>query len=269
MCNSKVLEKAFTYTQPPKGEVVFSFNKNPDYYREYWQCQECGHFVAGYDLDLSTFYDTDYVEATYKDLKGIHNNFKRIISLDPSKSDNAGRAVRIHEFAKSYFKDLANRTLLDVGSGLGVFPYVMKQLGWDCTALDPDGKAIEHLEKYIEIKARKVDFSTVSSLGEFDVITFNKVLEHVVDPIGMLKKSSQFLKPDGFVYVELPDAEAAASEGKTREEFFIEHLHVFSLSSIKILAEKGGFTVIAMERLQEPSTKYTLRSFLASNGGKL
>ena len=33
------------------------------------------------------------------------------------------------------------------------------------------------------------------------------------------------------VYVELPDAEGAALHGPGREEFFIEHHHVFSAAS--------------------------------------
>lgn len=268
ICGSLVLEKAFTYTTPPPGEVIFSFSKGDEYYREYWQCQDCGHFTAGYDFDISQLYKSDYTVSTYKDLEGIHNNFRRIISLDPIKSDNAGRVDRVQEFAKSYFKKLRGRRLLDVGSGLGVFPYAMKRLGWDCTVLDPDRCAVEYIEKYVHVKAVRADFLTVADLGKFDIITFNKVLEHVGDPIAMLKRSGQFLKHGGFIYIELPDAEKAACEGEFREEFFIEHLHVFSLSSVRILAKKAGFEVLAVERLQEPSTKYTLRAFLVLSKGE-
>ena len=35
-------------------------------------------------------------------------------------------------------QSVAGATLLDVGSGLAVFPAVMKEMGWLCTALDPD-----------------------------------------------------------------------------------------------------------------------------------
>ncbi|MFH1318656.1 MAG: class I SAM-dependent methyltransferase [Candidatus Omnitrophota bacterium] len=262
LCGSLALKKAFTYTQPPLGEVTFSFNKDINYYREYWQCQECDHFVANCDLNLSQLYESEYASSTYKDSKGLRNNFKRIISLEPKQSDNIGRVSRIHQFAKKYFKDLSGCSLLDVGSGLGVFPYAMKQLGWDCIALDPDYRVVEHLEKYVGVKAVKADFLTAVNLGKFDLITFNKVLEHVVDPIAMLKRSKQFLKPGGLIYIELPDAKMATIDGKGREEFFIEHLHVFSLLSTKILAQKAGFELADIECLQEPSTKYTLRAFL-------
>jgi hypothetical protein len=70
------------------------------------------------------------------------------------------------------------------------------------------------------------------------------------------------------VYVELPDGEAAAADGAEREEFFIEHSHVFSMSSLCLLARQAGFSADCIERVHEPSTKYTLRAFLRSAARK-
>jgi hypothetical protein len=99
-------------------------------------------------------------------------------------------------------------------------------------------------------------------LGRFDVVTFNKVLEHVADPVSMLARSARHLREGGFVYIELPDGEAALTEGPERQEFFIDHWHVFSAASLAILATRAGFRLQALERLHEPSGKYTLRAFL-------
>ena len=65
------------------------------------------------------------------------------------------------------------------------------------------------------------------------------------------------------MYVELPDGECAVREGFQREEFFVEHLHVFSMDSMTRLAELAGYRVVSAERLREPSSKFTLRAFLA------
>ena len=70
----------------------------------------------------------------------------------------------------------------------------------------------------------------------------------------------------GLVYVELPDAEGAGADGPEREEFFIEHLHVFSMASLCLLAARAGFQVRSAVRLREPSTKYTLAAFLTATG---
>jgi hypothetical protein len=44
--------------------------------------------------------------------------------------------------------------------------------------------------------------------------------------------------------------------------FFIDHHHIFSAVSLALLAARAGFNVQVIERLHEPSTKYTLRGFL-------
>ena len=97
---------------------------------------------------------------------------------------------------------------------------------------------------------------------KFDIVTLNKVLEHVNDPIKMLRKVKNWVKNKGIIYLELPDGEMASMKGKNREEFFIEHINIFSLQSTIILAKKSGFLVNKIERLVEPSGKYTIRAYL-------
>lgn len=214
-------------------------------------------------MDLTDLYGGTYVQSTYGDR--MRQTFDRIVALPEEKSDNVGRVARVLSYARSHFPAGRQLTLLDVGSGLAVFPYRMKQTGWSCTALDPDPRAAAHAREVAGLQAVVGDFMTVGldQLGTFDVITFNKVLEHVEDPVAMLAKATHHLNQNGFVYIEVPDGEAAAIEGQEREEFFIEHHHVFSPASIAMAAERAGFRVQALERLCEPSTKFTIRAFIS------
>ncbi len=265
-CEGQRFSKVFTYTAPPPEEIRFDFSSSGQYYREVLQCQICRHFVSVHHLDMSGFYQQDYVSSTYGDAEGIRRAFARITSLGPDSSDNLGRVKRIIEFASTHLKAPASEkrppTVLDVGSGLCVFLHRMQEAGWECTALDNDPRLVQHARQVVGVKAVLGDFLKLQDLGVFDLVTFNKVLEHVADPVAMLAKSAANLRPGGFVYVEVPDGEAAAQEGPEREEFFIEHHHIFSPASLALLAGRAGFTVQLLERLREPSTKYTLRAFL-------
>lgn len=264
-CKAEHFANVFTYDAPPEGEISFSFSASQKYYREVLCCGLCGHFVSVHEMDDSSLYSGDYVNSNYGD-DGIGRAFHRIISLDPTKSDNSGRVQRILEFANKHFTGtaLANRSpsVLDVGSGLCVFLHRMKEAGWDCTALDPDLRAVKHAQETVGVKAVCGDFMELRDLGRFDVVTFNKVLEHVKDPVTMLAKTAEHVREGGFVYVELPDGEGAVSDGPGREEFCIDHPHVFSGASLTMLAVRAGFSVLTIERLREPSGKYTLRAFL-------
>jgi SAM-dependent methyltransferase len=243
------------------GETLFDL-QGQQYCRSYWRCGICSHEFAQHDLDLSSLYGGAYVEKTYGDR--MRATFERIVALPPERSDNTSRVQRVLDFAAAHFHSGYLPTLLDIGAGLGVFPYVMKQAGWACTALDPDPRAGRHLAEVVGVHAIVSDFFSVESaeLGRFDVITLNKVIEHVEDPVAMLAKATGLLTPDSFIYVEVPDV-AAAKEGFGREEYFIEHHHVFTPASLSQCGERAGLSVIKLERLREPSGKYTLCGFFS------
>lgn len=264
ICGGERFRRELFYDTPPSGETPFVLSG--EYRREYWQCRYCGHFVARNRMDLGSLYTHDYVDATYGDEKGLAETFGRIVSLPPERSDNVWRVSRVISFAEGRFRDGdpagAAMRLLDVGSGLAVFPYAMRKLGWNCTALDTDERLVRHASDVAGVKAVCGDFLTLKELQEFNAVTFNKVLEHVEDPVGMLAAAGRLLLPGGFIYVEVPDGAAAIFEGPEREEFFVEHLHVFSPASVAVLAERAGFSPLSIERVREPSGKYTLRAFL-------
>jgi len=252
----------FVYDAPPPGEIGFRRPAGEPYRREVWQFDHSRHFVSRHNMTVAADYTGDYVNATYADDAGLRAAFQRVIALPPQRSDNVGRTARIRAFAEVHFGARQQIRLLDVGAGLGVFPYAVKQAGWQCTGIDPDPRAVAHLRDEIGVNAVCADFMRFEGVGQFDIVTFNKVLEHVEDPVAMLRRAKRFVAPGGFVYVELPDGEVAASAGADREEFFVEHHHVFSFVSIAMLADRAGFRPIMIERLQEPSTKFTLRAFV-------
>ncbi len=262
-CGAGDFETVHLYATPPPGETAFPGVGPGDYWRQLRRCRTCGHFISVSRLPRDGFYGGRYVDSTYGD--AMHRAYERIMALDPACSDNAGRVRRILAFAGDRgFR--GGRTLLDVGSGLGVFCRAMKQAGWSCTALDPDPRACRHAEEVVGVEAVCADFRAHEAPGRFDAVTFNKVLEHVEDPVSMLSRAAEFLRPHGFVYVELPDGEAALADGPHREEFYIEHWHAFSMASAVLLACRGGLVPVACERLREPSGKYTLRAFLEPAG---
>ncbi|MGE3577082.1 MAG: class I SAM-dependent methyltransferase [Vicinamibacterales bacterium] len=252
----------FRFDAPPEGETRFPLSGHA-YRRDVLRCEACGHFISVHDMDLAALYGGDYVDATYGPA-GLAAAFDRIVHLPPDRSDNEGRARRLLEFTGRTFPPAraAAPTVLDVGSGLCVFLHRMKAAGWRGTALDPDPRAVAHARDRVGVQAVCADFMTSASPGRFDVVTFNKVLEHVESPAAMLARSRDCLAPGGFVYVELPDGEGAAAEGFGREEFFIEHHHIFSPASLAWLARSAGFAVIDQTRLREPSSKFTLVAFL-------
>lgn len=218
-------------------------------------------------MDMGALYEGDYADSNYA--AGIRQAYDRILALPSSQSDNAGRVRRFLEFAGAHFARAraaeTPRTFLDVGCGLGVFLDRMKEAGWDGTGVDADGRFVGHARNVVGVKAVRADFNAArktARLGRFDAVVFNKVLEHASDPVSMLARSREHLRVSGFVYAELPDGEAASAHGQDREEFTIDHPHVFSPASAGVLVRRAGLKPAAIERLHEPSGKFTIRVFM-------
>jgi SAM-dependent methyltransferase len=261
-CSSDRFQCQHIYQERPTGETDFKFD---DYNRELWRCQICGHFLSTTSMNLSTLYAADYVDKTYGGSDGVRQAYEWIMGLDPDKSDNVGRVDRIVQFAQQHFENETNLKVLDIGSGLGVFLGRVRQItDWICTALEPDPRLAKHAEQTLGVESVTEDYRKLEWDRKFDIICLNKVLEHIEQPLDVLERCRSDLAPGGFLYLELPDGEAAADDTDEycREEFYLEHHHVFSMASMELLIRKAGFLSIELERLREPSTKYTLRSFL-------
>jgi len=252
-CKNKFFKKIVNIKKKPQLEINYGIKT---YNRSIFQCTMCKHVVNDHKFNLKKLYFGKYVKKNYQSIEGIKSNFNRIINISKLNSDNKNRVFRIFNFIK--LEKLENLNLLDVGSGLGVFPYEIKKRFAKITCLEKDKLLIKHLKKHLNLK-------TVSHFkylkNSYNFITINKVLEHVPDIKIFLTSVLSKLKKRGFLYLEVPDYIASEISFIEREEFFIEHYNIFSeLSLLKIL-NRFNLKLINMNRIQEPSGKYTLYVF--------
>ena len=253
--SNKVLIKQFN--RPPKGETNFGFLP---YSRSLWQCTGCQHITNQHNFNIdTTFYKKTYQRTTYKEK--ARSRFTELMSLPREQSDNRQRVNFIDNFWNDTQKN-KEKSCLDVGSGLGVFPAVLKELNWDCVAIEPDPEACEIIREKIGIEVLSGELVECQKIGEFNLICFNKVLEHTQNPKEMLLQSTSHLKSGGLLYIELPDGETALKEsGPDREEFFVEHFDAYSRKSLELLMNSVRFKILTIDQVYEPSGKFTLRAF--------
>tara|TARA_Y100001934_G_C12250777_1_gene725032 strand:+ start:109 stop:1305 length:1197 start_codon:yes stop_codon:yes gene_type:complete len=260
ICESYDTVKKHSFTKKPNLETDFNVE---NYYREIWYCNNCGHFYSETDFDLKSIYEGNYAKNTYGSQHQIYEKYRRIVSLDNSKSDNYGRVQYILKYVKDRIKN--NYQILDIGAGLGVFLSKIKKLtNWVCTGIETDIKFVNHLRNKLNINTIEDNILSCELDMKYDIICLIKVLEHLENPIKVLKKCRKYLKTDGFFYIELPDGECAVTDNKgyEREEFYIEHYHIYSMNSLEMMLRKSQLKSVKLERLIEPSGKYTFRAIV-------
>ena len=260
-CSSKNIHKnKIIYKSKPKNETDFKIKKK-DYFRGYDKCIKCGHYFSNHKYDLEKIYNKNYSNLTYGTQNKIKKTFKKIIDLPINKSDNKNRVKRVLKIVDNSYN------CLDVGSGLGVFPYELHKKNINITALEKDKNLRNHL-KHLNLKIK--DFNALTKdKRDFDFISFNKIIEHIQKPDIFVKKFLKFIKVNGLLYIEVPSTKALNDKlGVLREEFFIEHFHVFSKKSLANLIKNLKLKVIYIKNIVEKSNKYTLIALAKYEGNK-
>lgn len=262
LCGSTEHQVLDVVNQKPKGETDYGIAE-ADYQRVITQCQHCQVYTNQHQLLDQRMYEGDYNASI--SLGSIRDRYDKVMHLPPEKSDNRQRVDRILEFLKSQDINPADSDVLDVGSGTCVFLGALKEAGPRCACIDPDPQAIAHASQYVGIPlAHCGTLEDFSDDQRFDLITFNKVLEHVKNPVAMLEKASRLLNDHGIVYLELPEGERAVEQHieTQRQEFFVEHYTIFNETSYMELARKAGYDCLEKQVITEPSGKLTICGFL-------
>lgn len=254
--NQKNIELFYNYNSRPIFEPDY---KIKNYKRKIMRCKICGHFTASHKIKVHEFYKKNYSIISHGD--DMRKKFDKLLSLK-SKSDNHYRIKRF----LSKFKNLKAKEirLLDVGSGLGIFLYQLKKkVNWNLIGIEPDINFVKFSKK-INIKVLHSNLkSNTFKKNSFNIITMNKIIEHVKNPVKLLKISKRLLKQNEIIYIEVPDGYSASKlkDGKCREEFFVDHLHVFTKKSLRNCVELSGLKLLKIKSLKEKSGKLTLYAF--------
>lgn len=79
--------------------------------------------------------------------------------------------------------------------------------------------------------------------GRYDLVTAHFVLEHVVDPIGTLKRLAELLAPGGKVFFTVPDPLS-----NTGDFLVVDHVNHFTASSLMRTCELAGLVAHTLSR---------------------
>jgi 2-polyprenyl-3-methyl-5-hydroxy-6-metoxy-1,4-benzoquinol methylase len=134
-------------------------------------------------------------------------------------------------------------TLLDVGCGNGEFMKRMQSFGWKVSGVDPDPAAVKWgKQQGLEVFQGMV--SDVPAGASYDVITLNHVLEHVPDPVELLRECRRRLRPvTGTVVLTTPNIKSLGHrwfKGYWRGLEVPRHLRIFSPEALISCVARSG-----------------------------
>lgn len=268
LCGSTVYRTLLTITQPDRFEKHLGISEAG--YRRVWEeCATCGlahdRHPSGVLERLETlsknYYEVDFAGGSIKD------KYEKVMALPPEKSDNALRVRRIHDFLRGFapISREAKKSALDVGAGTGVFlsRFLKESAGdWSGVGVEPDPNACDHLRSLGQFTVVQGLFSGQTDIGRFHLCTYNKVLEHIKDPVPVLKATKNILVPGaGVVYVEVPDKSTCRYRPPSDNIVGALHHHLYDIGSLERLFRAAGMVALSIQRIVEPSGKISVAGF--------
>lgn len=97
-------------------------------------------------------------------------------------------------------------TIIDVGAASGDFVKMAVDDGIDAIACDYSKEALLHAEKHYGLKTLQSPAESIDAPDEsFDVVTMFHTIEHLPDPMKVLREMYRVLKPNGLIFLETPN----------------------------------------------------------------
>jgi 2-polyprenyl-3-methyl-5-hydroxy-6-metoxy-1,4-benzoquinol methylase len=150
---------------------------------------------------------------------------------------------------------VANGRLLEIGCSRGSYLLRMRQLGWQGAGLDIDLDLLSHVHCSYGLDVHQAEASQLPFGDEqFDVVHLAHTIEHLADPLAVLREVRRVLKPAGCVLLSTPNVESLGR--RVLQEYWSAfaaplHLVLFTPQSLRWAVECAG---LAVEHLATPAT---------------
>jgi len=139
--------------------------------------------------------------------------------------------------------------LLDLGCATGTLVRVASESAWDATGLDASAWAVARARerclraRFVHGLIQEAEFPPAS----FDVVTLWDTLEHTADPAAVLARARGWLRPEGWMFLNVPNWDSAIARlmGRHWALLLREHLWYFSPRTLGALLERCGFELVA------------------------
>ncbi|MGA1341920.1 MAG: class I SAM-dependent methyltransferase [Hyphomonas sp.] len=204
-------------------------------------CTDCGLMRTDpmpTDAELELYYRHDY-RLDYQ-LAGDRPPGFHVVR---SNREASSRAARLSAFLKPGAK------VLDLGCGTGEFLNAAKKAGCEVTGIEPGETYARFARSEYAINVINAPWQQADlPPGSFDLVTCQQVVEHLRDPMAAIAAMVAWLKPEGALYISVPDMRANAKP--SFERFHFAHIYGFTAETLDVALRLNQMVSISGERLE-------------------
>jgi 2-polyprenyl-3-methyl-5-hydroxy-6-metoxy-1,4-benzoquinol methylase len=196
-----------------------------------------------------------YADSYYQNPHGTYQTSYSEIESIQRKS----RIELIYQSVVSNLKPDSNnpKKVLDLGCGEGFLLSHFKAAGWEILGLDFSDEGVKRqnpqlITDIIKGNVYKELEILLKKNKKYDAIHLGNILEHVIDPLGLVTKCSGLLSDDGLLIITVPNdfstlQNSLITSGFVEKEYWIcppDHLNYFNLESLVKLQVASNLKVL-------------------------
>jgi len=224
------------------GNLLSLYTENPEKNPVY-NCTSCNLFMEVFSEKMTA----NDVKASYKGDFWQEQNLEEMIRTDfknKTGQDYQLAQQSMYSYCKKYLD--GKKDILEIGAGTGVHLIMFDKMGFHVTGIEPDPRSTDFINQKLKhgrcingfIEDLKID-------EKFDVIFLYHTLEHITKPDLLLRKCNDLLRNDGIIIIAVPDCENTKTLKESINNTY--HLWHFSQTSLKKLAAKRGYAILACD----------------------
>lgn len=151
------------------------------------------------------------------------------------------RIIRIRNLLKP------KSIVLEIGCSTGHFLFSIKDMVKKVVGIELEPRYAEFARKYCKIQVYDKPLGeTPVRVKQFDIIFMFQVFEHIPNPLEFLLLCKKYLKPNGIIYIEVPnvnDVLLSVYDIPSFSEFYYRepHVYYYSEKTLGRMLEKAGF----------------------------
>jgi len=144
--------------------------------------------------------------------------------------------------------------VLDIGCNLGIFVKLAEENEWEAVGIDTDEKVIKLGRGKFRVNLRNTKLEDAEfKSNEFDVVVLEHTLEHIFEPLKLIKIIRKILKRGGIIVIRVPNVEGLPVKIQNlRGEIWYgynprQHVWHFTQKTLRQLLENEGFEILELQ----------------------
>lgn len=247
LCNSDDSDIIYGYTRLKKNNVL--------------KCKNCG--LVFLELNRTKENVESYYEKEYREIDELPKQTPEEMFNDPVIRNDCDNRL---EWIEERYGDLKNKRILEIGSSSGYFLDVMRTNGANVEGIELT-KNYSDYSKKLGFKIYNESIENLNLNEEFDLIIMFHTLEHVFDPMSVIRAVNRALKRDGVFMGESPNQkdwriEIFNNEGVKRFHYDFNHYYYYSPDIIRRYLKICGFKEERLETVERYNSLEQLRRIL-------